>query len=48
MKKINLFCLGLAAFLALVLVSCSSSKSDAEKTLDTYFNLLKSKNFARA
>lgn len=48
MKKINLFCLGLAAFLTLVLVSCSSSKSDAEKTLDTYFNLLKSKNFARA
>jgi hypothetical protein len=38
----------LAAFLTLVLVSCSSSKSDAEKTLDTYFNLLKSKNFARA
>lgn len=47
MKKLNLFCLALAV-LALVFVGCSSSKSDAEKTLDTYFNLLKSKNFARA
>ena len=48
MKKLNLFCLGLTALLALLFVSCSSSKSDAEKTLYTYFNLLKSKNFARA
>ncbi len=48
MKKFQFTGLILAVFAAFFAVSCAGSKGEAEKTIDSYVELLKAKNFARA
>ena len=48
MKKFQFTGLILAVLAAFFAVSCAGSKGEAEKTIDSYVELLKAKNFARA
>ncbi|HNW81893.1 MAG TPA: hypothetical protein PKG52_03280 [bacterium] len=48
MKRFSIVTTIFALLFSTVLVSCSSNKSEAEKTVDTFLDLLKQKNFARA
>lgn len=48
MKKNSIFTLIAVCFFSVVFVSCSTSKSEAEKTVDSFMELVKQKNFARA
>lgn len=48
MKRFSVVTLFFLSFSALFFISCSTSKSEAEKSLDSYMELLKSKNYARA
>jgi len=48
MKKFQFSALILAVFVAFFAVSCAGSKGEAEKTIDSYVELLKAKNFAKA
>ena len=48
MKKFQFTGLILAVFVAFFAVSCAGSKGEAEKTIESYVELLKAKNFAKA
>ena len=48
MKKFQFTGLIFTLFLAFFAVSCAGSKGEAEKTIESYVELLKAKNFARA
>ena len=48
MKKFQFTSLVSVLFFAFFMVSCSASKGDAEKVIDSYVGLLKAKNFAQA
>ena len=48
MKKFQFTALIFTVFIALFAVSCAGSKGEAEKTIESYVELLKAKNFAKA
>jgi len=48
MKRFSIVTLIAVCFLSIVFVSCAATKSDAEKTVDSFMELAKQKNFARA
>ncbi len=48
MKKFQFTALIFTLFLAFFTVSCAGSKGEAEKTIESYVELLKAKNFAKA
>ena len=48
MKKFQFTALIFTLFVAFFAVSCAGSKGEAEKTIDSYVELLKAKNFAKA
>ena len=48
MKRFSIVTTIFVLLFSTVLISCSSNKSEAEKTVDTFLDLLKQKNFARA
>lgn len=48
MKRFSLVTLIIVCFLSIVSVSCSTNKSEAETAVDSFMQLLKDKNFARA
>jgi hypothetical protein len=48
MKKFSLVIFIMVCFFSTVFVSCTATKSDAEKTVDSFMELVKQKNFGRA
>lgn len=48
MKRFSIVTTIFALLFSTVLISCSSNKSEAEKTVDNFLELLEQKNFARA
>lgn len=48
MKRFSVVTSIFICIFSVFLISCSSSKSEAEKTVDTFMDLIKQKNFARA
>ena len=48
MKKFQFTALIFTLFVAFFAVSCAGAKGEAEKTIDSYVELLKAKNFAKA
>jgi hypothetical protein len=48
MKKSFLILVCLVSFFFIASIGCTKKKNEAEKTVDTYFELIKQKNFAKA